>query len=59
MKLSFLGQAYNASSPAIDALETGNTVTFLGKTAKAKAYHVPQRQSAGYELAFLGRRYTR
>jgi hypothetical protein len=59
MKLSFLGQVYDASSPVIDGIETKGTVTFLGKVAKTKAYNLPHRQSSGQELSFMGRPYVR
>lgn len=60
MKLSFLGNSYEASNPAIDTVETEKSVTFLGRRSVVKQHHVAQRsQGAGEELTFLGRRYSR
>jgi hypothetical protein len=59
MQLSFLGKAYTASSPAIEATETGETLTFMGRQSKVKQFHVTQRQQPAAELTFMGRRYSR
>ncbi|MBW4485043.1 MAG: hypothetical protein KME14_21105 [Tildeniella torsiva UHER 1998/13D] len=59
MRLSFLGKTYTASTPAIAATETQETVAFLGCSAKVKQFNVTQRQQPAVELSFMGRRYTR
>ncbi|HEY9737289.1 MAG TPA: DUF4278 domain-containing protein [Trichocoleus sp.] len=59
MQLSFLGNAYDASTPAVEARETAETVTFLGRSSKVKQFNVAQRQQPTAELTFMGRRYTR
>ena len=59
MQLSFLGKSYNASSPAIEATETQETATFLGRSYAKKSFNVAQRQQPSEDLTFLGRRYTR
>lgn len=58
MKLSFLGNNYEASNPAIDTVETEKTVTFLGRRSVVKERGA-QRHQSGEELTFLGRRYSR
>ena len=59
MKLSFLGNNYEASNPAIDTVETEKTVTFLGRRSVVKERGAAQRSQSGEELTFLGRRYSR
>lgn len=59
MQLSFLGNAYSASSPAIEATETSETVTFMGRQSKVKQFNVAQRQQPAADLTFMGRRYSR
>lgn len=59
MQLSFLGNAYTAFSPVIEATETGETLTFMGRQSKLKQFNVAQRQQPGAELTFMGRRYSR
>lgn len=59
MQLSFLGNAYTASSPAIETAETGETVTFMGRQSKVKQFNVAHRQQPAGELTFMGRRYSR
>lgn len=59
MKLSFLGQSYEASTSTIDPVETDETLTFLGKRYNRKQYNVSQRQHLPIELTFLGRHYIR
>jgi hypothetical protein len=59
MQLSFLGKHYNPSSPAIEATETGETITFMGRQSKVKQFTVAQRQQPVEELIFRGRRYSR
>jgi hypothetical protein len=57
MKLSFLGQSYEAATPAIEATETTETATFLGKPYARKQYRVALRQPTE-ELTYRGVRYT-
>lgn len=59
MKLSFLGKSYETSSPAIDTIETQETVTFLGRRSIVTHHHAARRSQPPEELTFLGRRYTR
>lgn len=58
MKLSFLGQSYEASNPAIAVTETSETATFLGKPYARKQYSVSQRHQLAAELTYRGVRYT-
>ncbi|HIK44142.1 MAG TPA: DUF4278 domain-containing protein [Leptolyngbyaceae cyanobacterium M65_K2018_010] len=58
MQLSFLGQSYQASTPAIETSLTGETATFLGKPYPRKQYNITHRQEAS-ELTYRGVRYTR
>ena len=58
MKLSFLGQSYEASTPAIEATEMSETATFLGKPYARKQYNVSQRQQSASELTYRGVKYT-
>lgn len=59
MQLSFLGQPYQASTPAIETTETEATLTFLGRRSKVKQYNVTQHHPSGDTLTFRGCRYTR
>lgn len=59
MQLSFLGNSYTASSPAIEGTETSETVTFMGSQSKVKQFDIAQRQQPTTELTFMGRRYSR
>jgi hypothetical protein len=59
MQLSFLGQSYTTSTPAIEASPTQETAKFLGKSYAKKSFNVAQRQQPSEELTFMGRRYTR
>ncbi len=59
MQLSFLGKAYNASAPAIEAMTTEETGKFLSKSYAKKRFNVSQRQQPAEELTFMGRRYLR
>jgi len=58
MQLSFLGQSYKASMPAIAAAETTETATFLGKRYVRKQFNVSQRQQQTVELTYRGVRYS-
>ena len=59
MKLSFLGQSYDAANLAIEVTETGETATFLGKPYARKQYTVSQRQRPASEMTYRGVRYSR
>ncbi len=59
MKLSFLGQSYEASTPAIEATETGETLTFRGKSYSQKQYNTSQRQQPASEMTYRGVHYSR
>ncbi|MEM1280501.1 MAG: DUF4278 domain-containing protein [Cyanobacteria bacterium P01_D01_bin.6] len=59
MQLSFLGQSYNASTPAIEAIATSETATFLGKPYARKQYNIHQRQQPTSEMTYRGVRYSR
>ena len=59
MQLSFLGKSYTASAPAIETTESEQTLSFLGRKSIVKQHSIAQRQAAGEELSFMGRRYTR
>ena len=58
MQLSFLGQSYQASIPAVEATETNETATFLGKRYVRKQFSVNQRQQSATELTYRGVRYS-
>lgn len=59
MKLSFLGKSYDASTPAMDAMPSGETGTFLGQPYAKKQFTVAQRQQPSEELTYRGQRYRR
>ena len=59
MKLSFLGQSYEASTPAIEATDMNETATFLGKPYARKQYNVSQRQQPASEMTYRGVHYNR
>ena len=59
MKLSFLGQSYEASTPAIEATDMNETATFLGKPYARKQYNVSQRQQPASEMTYRGVPYSR
>ena len=58
MKLSFLGQSYEAANPAIEATETPETLTFRGQAYAQKQYRVHQRQQPAAEMNYRGIQYT-
>lgn len=58
MQLSFLGQSYQASMPSVEATETNETATFLGKRYIRKQFSVNQRQQSATELTYRGVRYS-
>lgn len=59
MKLAFLGQFYETSFPTIDATETDETCTFLGKHYTIKQFNVTHRQPVSADLIYRGVSYTR
>lgn len=59
MQLSFLGKSYTASFPAIGAIETAETATFLGKRYTRKQFNHSQRQHPTEELTYRGARYCK
>ena len=58
MQLSFLGQSYKASMPTIEATESPETATFLGKPYARKQFNMSQRQQPMAELTYRGVRYS-
>jgi hypothetical protein len=58
MQLSFLGKSYTASTPAVDAVDTGETATFMGQPYARKQFNVTHRQQPA-ELTYRGVHYTR
>ncbi len=58
MQLSFLGKSYTASTPEVDAIATGETATFLGKSYARKRFDVAQHQRS-VDLTYRGVHYTR
>jgi len=58
MKLSFLGKSYTASTPPIDAVATGETATFMGRSYVRKQFSVAQRHQPA-ALTYRGVRYAR
>lgn len=59
MRLSFLGQSYEAINPAIEATTTQETITFLGRRSVVKQYSVTQRHQPAQELTYRGQHYLR
>ena len=59
MQLSFRGQSYETSTPVIEATETGETGTFLGKQYAKKQFSLSHRQQPATELIYRGVRYRR
>ena len=59
MQLSFLGNDYTASTPAIEAMPTGETATFMGKPYARKQFTIANRQQPGGEMTYRGVRYSR
>ena len=58
MQLSFLGQAYETSTSAIEATPSGETATFMGRPYARKQVTVAQRQQPA-ELTYRGVHYSR
>jgi len=59
MQLSFLGQTYEASVPSIEAIETTETATFLGRRYLKKQFTVTQRHQPTAQLTYRGIDYSR
>ncbi len=59
MKLSFLGQSYEASNTPVEGVETQEQLTFLGKHYSHKEYNVAPRSQNPQMLTFMGRQYVR
>jgi hypothetical protein len=59
MQLSFLGQSYEASIPAITVTETAETATFLGQRYVRKQANISRRSQPSTELTYRGVRYSR
>jgi hypothetical protein len=59
MQLSFLGKTYTASFPALEAAETQETGTFLGKQYIKKQFHVSDLQHTPARMTYRGVRYIR
>jgi hypothetical protein len=59
MQLSFLGKSYTPATPSLETTESEQQVCFMGRCSAVKQHSVAQRQSAGEQLTFMGRRYTR
>lgn len=57
MELSFLGKSYQASFPTVEASETTEIATFLGKRYARKQFNVSQRQQPTSEMTYRGVRY--
>ncbi len=59
MQLTYRGQAYEVSAtPAVDAIATAETATFMGRPYARKQFTVTQRYQAA-ELTYRGVHYTR
>jgi hypothetical protein len=59
MQLSFLGKTYTASFPMVEAFETQETGTFLGKQYNKKQFHLANSQLAPARMTYRGVRYIR
>ena len=59
MQLTYRGQAYEVSAtPAVDAIATVETATFMGRPYARKQFTVTQRQQSA-ELTYRGVHYAR
>ncbi|MGB3310506.1 MAG: DUF4278 domain-containing protein [Nodosilinea sp.] len=58
MQLTYRGQSYETSTPAVDAISTGETATFMGRPYFRKQFTAAQRQQPA-DLTYRGVRYTR
>ncbi|MGD1927344.1 MAG: DUF4278 domain-containing protein [Leptolyngbyaceae cyanobacterium] len=59
MQLSFRGQSYETSTPVVEATETDETGTALGKQSAKKQFSLRHRQQPTTELIYRGVRYRR
>ena len=58
MQLTYRGQAYETSTPAVEAIATGETATFMGRPYARKQFTMTQRQQPA-ELTYRGVHYAR
>ncbi|MEO1068790.1 MAG: DUF4278 domain-containing protein [Cyanobacteria bacterium J06638_6] len=58
MQLTYRGQAYEASTSALEATPSGETATFMGRPYLRKQFTVAQRQQPA-ELTYRGVHYVR
>jgi hypothetical protein len=58
MQLTYRGQAYDLSTPAVEAAPSGETATFLGKSYTRMQFTVAQRHQPA-ELTYRGVHYAR
>ncbi|WP_017302234.1 DUF4278 domain-containing protein [Nodosilinea nodulosa] len=58
MQLSFLGKSYEAFTPAVDAIATGETATFMGRPYARKQFNVAQQPQPA-DLTYRGVHYAR
>ncbi|MFM7219985.1 MAG: DUF4278 domain-containing protein [Nodosilinea sp.] len=58
MQLTYHGQVYQASFPAVDAVVTGEHGIFLGRPYALKRFKVASPSPARTELTYRGIRYS-
>jgi hypothetical protein len=58
MQLTYRGQAYETSAPAVEATPSDETATFMGRPYFRKQFTVTQRQQPA-DLTYRGVHYTR
>lgn len=58
MQFTYRGHSYEASTPAVDVITTGETATFMGRSYARKRFTVVQRQQPA-EFTYRGVHYTR
>lgn len=58
MQLTYRGQSYEAPTPAVEAIPSGETATFMGRPYARKQFTVAQRQQPA-ELTYRGVHYAR
>lgn len=59
MRLSFLGKSYTASIPDIEAIDSQEIATFMGRRYTRKQFNVPERYQPKTTLTYRGIKYTR
>lgn len=59
MHLTYRGQAYAASMPAIDGTPTGEIAIFRGRSYRMKQFNTANRHQPGDKLTYRGVRYSR